>query len=125
MDRIGEAELGGEGVALEPFHQPRAVRRDHVDLRVVHVRVDEAGHDEATAAIDERYPVRHARIACGSQPGDVPVLDQQHAVGDVLDGTVVVQRVIDAVHEVGTKGEGGGHRHGLGERAAAGRAARA
>ena len=43
---VAEAGLGGEGVLLEPFQQLLAVGGDDVDLRVVHVAVDEARHDQ-------------------------------------------------------------------------------
>lgn len=51
---IGVAPLGREGVGVEPVQQGRAETGDHVELRAMHMRVDEAGHDQAAAVVLHR-----------------------------------------------------------------------
>jgi xanthine dehydrogenase small subunit len=46
--------LGGKGVRRQPVEQFGAEARDDVDLRAVHVGVDEAGQDEATGVVVAR-----------------------------------------------------------------------
>src|SRR5580692_7543127 len=46
MYRIGEFLFLDEGVFLQPFEQLRAVRSDHLGLRIMDVRVDEPRHDQ-------------------------------------------------------------------------------
>ena len=49
--RVGVAQLGGEGVGLQPVQQAGAPAADHVQLRAVHVGVDEARHQQAAAVV--------------------------------------------------------------------------
>ena len=46
---VGEFLLLDEGVFLQPFEQLRAVGRDHLGLRIMDMRVDEARHDQPSA----------------------------------------------------------------------------
>ena len=50
---VGVARLGGKGVRRQPVEQLAAVAGDDVDLRAVHVAVDEARHDRVPAPIDD------------------------------------------------------------------------
>jgi hypothetical protein len=78
MRRLGMARLGGKGVRRQPLEQLGAVARDHVELRAVHVGVDEAGQDPAAGVLPPR-PALARRL--GLDRGDAPVLDQQPVVG--------------------------------------------
>ena len=49
--RIGEFLLLDEGVFLQPFQQLRAVGGDHLGLRIMDVRVDEARHDQLVGKV--------------------------------------------------------------------------
>ena len=46
IDRIGETQLGRVRVVFEPFEQIAPAGGDHVHLRIVDMRVDEARHDQ-------------------------------------------------------------------------------
>ena len=63
------ARLGGEGVRRQPVEQLAAVAGDDVDLRAVHVGVDEARQDQAAAVVvaraSRRRAARPARRRCG------------------------------------------------------------
>ena len=48
---VGVALFGGEGVGVEPVEQGGAKAGDHVELRTVHMGVDEAGHQQATPVV--------------------------------------------------------------------------
>ena len=50
---VGESTLGGKGVVLQPVKQLPAARADDVGLRVVDVGIDESGHQDAVAMLDE------------------------------------------------------------------------
>ncbi len=81
--RVGISLLGGEGIALQPVEQGAAVARDHIELRAVHMGVDEAGQDQPAAVVDALparvglavHRARRLRI------DDAAVLDQQPVVG--------------------------------------------
>ena len=75
--RLCVVTLLREGVALEPADELLSPGADHVDLREVHVRVHEAGYDQATAVIDGsiHVPVRGARCVDVQNAGDAPILD--------------------------------------------------
>ncbi len=51
--QVSEPSLDGKGVALEPFEELLAVGSNDVDLRIVHVRVDEPRQDQLARVIDE------------------------------------------------------------------------
>ncbi len=77
--RIGEFLLLDEGVFLQPFEQLGAVGRDHLGLRKMDVRVDEARHDQRVGKMLDRHsggkprasvrpPARRLR-SCRPSPG--------------------------------------------------------
>jgi xanthine dehydrogenase small subunit len=74
---IGVARLGREGVRRQPVEQLAAVAGDDVDLRAVHVGVDEAGQDEPAAVI-VALPALPGRLGLhGDDPaafGEQPVI---------------------------------------------------
>ena len=73
--RIGMARLSREGVGVEPVEQLGAPGRDHIDLRAVHMGVDEAWQQQA-ATVVELQPVVAGRL--GLHCGDAAVgVDQQ------------------------------------------------
>ncbi len=76
--RVGVARLGREGVRRQPVEQLGAVARDHVELRAVHVGVDEAGQDQP-AAVVVALPVFAGRL--GLDGDDAAAFDQQPVVG--------------------------------------------
>ena len=87
MGRVAKARFLGEGVAVEPVDQPLAPGGDDRGLRVMHMRVDEPGRDQAAAVIV------HARLGVGGAQGravahrqDAPVFDQHAAMGVVARG---------------------------------------
>ncbi len=72
----------GERVRVEPRQQARRGRRDHVGLRIVNVRVDEARHDEFVAHVLHRTRRRALRRERGirARCDDMAVFDDQQAV---------------------------------------------
>jgi len=78
MQRVAVFGLGGEGVGGEPVEQLGAVARDHVDLRAVDVRVDEAGQHQPAAVVDALPALGRRLDLCA---GDASfVVDQQPVV---------------------------------------------
>ena len=96
--RVLEAALGRERVLLEPRQQPRRRRRDHVRLRIVDVRVDEARRDDLVAQVFDRRAGRQRRrdLSVVAHGDDAAVLERDDAVG-------VVHRARRAV-EIGARG---------------------
>ena len=85
MRRIGEFLLLDEGVFLQPFEQLRAVGRDHLGLRKMDMRVDEARHDQRAGVMLHPHPDRQPRRQFVRRPDrfDAAVLHQDDAVVDV------------------------------------------
>ena len=83
IGRIGKPHLFGEGVGIEPVDQPLAPARDDGRLRVMHMRVHEAGTDERIAIGGHRglrgagAQIRRrsdrSDLAVGDKDGGVPV----------------------------------------------------
>ncbi|SQA86824.1 Uncharacterised protein [Burkholderia gladioli] len=128
MLRILEAPLGREGVGLQPGQQPRRRRRDHVSLRIVDVRVDEAGHDQLVAqrgevGVGREAPGQRRVGAGGHHPA---VLDDQQAVVLEHGGVGVAGRVCAKGQQPGAEGGLGHERNSSIERVRRGiKAARA
>jgi hypothetical protein len=79
--RVGMGALGREGVALQPVQQFGAVAGDDVQLRAVHMGVDEA-RQQQPAALVIALPARPGRLITGLHAGDAAVVaDQQPVVG--------------------------------------------
>ena len=74
MRRLAVQRFGRVGVRLEPVEQLGAVAGDHVELRAVHMGVDEAGQHQPAAMVDA-LPVVAGRL--GLEAGDAVALDQQ------------------------------------------------
>ena len=76
--RLGVARLGREGVRRQPVEQLAAVARDDVDLRAVHVRVDEARQDQPAAWSWRAQP---SPGGFGLHGDDAAALGEQPVVG--------------------------------------------
>ncbi len=83
MRAVREGGLGGIDMALEPLQQLPAVRGDAGDLRIMDVRVDEAGDDQAVQSLDRHAGEAPRQIGMRSHRDDQPVLDHQQPVGIV------------------------------------------
>ncbi len=86
MLRIGEGALRREGVVVEPVEQLPAVGGDDVDLRVMHMGVDEARQDQLAAVVVQRV-LRGARfqdVRRGPTRGDAAIDDLQAAVIEIF-----------------------------------------
>jgi hypothetical protein len=82
VGRVFELALGREGVALEPLEQVPAIRADHLDLRRVQVRVDEAWGDQRVFTELDDVALRTLRPVAGA--GDpAAVIDGEVAVFEV------------------------------------------
>ena len=86
MLRIGEGALRREGVVVEPVQQLPAVGGDDVDLRVMHVGVDEARQDQLAAVVVQRVPrgARFQDVRRVAKRGDAAIDDLQAAVVEIL-----------------------------------------
>ena len=85
MGGIGEFLLLDEGIVVQPIEELRAVGADDLSLRIVDVRVDEAGHDKAAGMIVDcrawRRACKHlARLSYGF---DKSVRDQNRPVLEI------------------------------------------
>ena len=111
MAGVGMARLGGKGVRRQPVEQLAAVAGDDVELRAVHVRVDEAGHDEA-ARVLVALPAVAGRL--GLDAGDAAALDQQPMAGAEAHRRgfgVAPGRLGAEVEQVAVHGEARRHAH--------------
>ncbi len=86
LRRIGHAHFGREGVGVEPVQQLCAPGADDVELRAVHMAVDEAGQDQLALVVDGA-PVGTGRV--GLRADDAPVFDEQPMVGPKAHGRAV------------------------------------
>jgi hypothetical protein len=77
MRNVGVARFGRKGMRRQPVEQLGAVAGDDVDLRAVHVRVDEAGQHEP-AAVVVPFPALAGRF--GLDAGDAAGIDQQPVI---------------------------------------------
>ena len=100
---VPEPAFGGKRVALEPFEELRAVRRDDVGLRVMDVRVDEPRQDQLSPVVDDARIGRQRgkdrrRLA---QRGDAAVAHDEHAVGEVaVRGVAEYRRIAGEVEDL-------------------------
>lgn len=78
--RVGIGAFGRERVGVEPVEQLGAIARDHVELRAVHMRVDEARQNEPAAMIGAG-PRRIGVLFCGLRALDAAAFDEQPVVG--------------------------------------------
>src|SRR5262249_45773543 len=85
MRGIGEFLLLDESVFLQPLEQLRAVGCDHLGLRIVDVRVDEAWHDQKIGKMLDRKSSRKLRrqLRCRPRGFDLPVFNEDNAILDV------------------------------------------
>ncbi len=89
---IGELRLLGVGVAVQPVEQLFTVGCDDVELGIVHVTIDETGENQLAAEVLDTGSIRNVPGLADS--GDLPVVNEQRAVLDVL-----VSRIIEAVKD--------------------------
>ena len=90
---LDEAAFLRERIGVQPFEEVGGIGADHLHLREMRMRIDEAGQDEMRPVVDLlRIGGRHGahgRIGAGIH--DHPVLDQQAAVLLVA----IARRVVD------------------------------
>ena len=79
-DRIGVAQLGREGVGVQPVEQLGAEAGDDVELRAVDVGVDETGQQQAAAVVFGLPLGAGGEDAGRLGAEDLAVLDQQPVV---------------------------------------------
>lgn len=78
---VGQPRLLGQGALAQPVQQRQAEPADDPDLRVVHVRVDQAGQDDAAAQVHHVHAgVGCAKVGERAAGGDHAVGDEQAAV---------------------------------------------
>ncbi len=53
MTLLAEFLFFDKGVIIEPFQQRAGIGGDHLALHIVQVRIDEAGHDQVRAMVDD------------------------------------------------------------------------
>ena len=114
MRGIGEFLLLDERIVMEPVEQLRAVGADHLGLRIMDVRVDEAGHDEAAGMIVDNRALRRAgeNVARFADRLDPAAGDQDRAVLDErMSGRsacrrIVVERQDAAANDPGVRAQG-------------------
>ena len=88
MSGVREAAFGRERVVVQPVEQLRGRGRDHVGLRIVDVRVDEARHQQAARMVHDLRSRRQgrqqvARFACSFYEA---IFHDQQAVVEILHG---------------------------------------
>src|SRR6476620_2283193 len=95
MRRIAKFLLLDEGVFLEPFEQLRAVGGDHLGLRIMDVRVDEARQDQEIVKMLAGKSGRKLRHQLRRRPRrfDLAVFHQDNAILDIA----IALRIADAV----------------------------
>ena len=105
--RVGIAQLGRKGVSLEPVQQLGAVAGNHLQLRHVHMGVDEARHQQLAAVV----VLRPGGVGgFGLHAGDAAVVHQQPVVrppaqaGRCLAGHAPA-RVGGEVEQIGAQGQ--------------------
>ena len=62
MLRVGELRLFGKGVGVQPVEQFGAVGGDHLHLRKMHMRVDEAGQHQMRPVVDRFRRLRRPAV---------------------------------------------------------------
>lgn len=95
VGEIGEFLLGREGVVVEPVEELVGPGGNHLRLREMQVRVNEAGHQEMRPVVGHR---RGRRGCCldlgeGAHGGDEAVLDQETAIGVMHQRAVIIRPV--------------------------------
>ncbi len=119
---IGELALGGERVVVEPVDQPLAAGADDLGLRIMDVRVDEAGNDQRIAIGRDRQSRGHLRgqRAMVAERDDATLVDHDQRVGLVMqrrfvtdDEGIVAQRQGRRAEREGRRRQGrqGSRRH--------------
>ena len=90
--RVAELRLFGKGVGVQPVEQLGAVAGDHLHLREMRMRVDEARHHEMRAMIDRLDAVAGTRGDLGvvASIGNAAVTHEQAAILLVAVGRTVV-----------------------------------
>ena len=89
MLRIGEFGLLRKGVFLQPVEQLGAPGGNDLHLRVMRMRIDEAGHNQMRAMIDDLRPVCFQRREIRTF-GDPAVPDPNTAILDIAERSCVI-----------------------------------
>ena len=103
MIAFDETAFLREGIGIQPFQQVGGIGADHLHLREMQMRIDEAGQQEMRAMVDlDRIGLRLRphRIVCAAGE-DFSVLDQQGAVFLISIAGVVVEAFRPAVEAEG------------------------
>ena len=84
--RIAKARLDRIGITVQPVEQLLAVGRDDIELRAMHVTVNETGDDELAGQLGQLHIFGQSGQKARSitSLGDVAILDNQHTVLKVL-----------------------------------------
>jgi len=88
---ITELLLLDEGVGVEPFEQVRRIRADHLHLRHMDVRIDEARQDQVRPVIDHRMMRRRFGVELADHDDLAIAADDDRAVLDVT----IARRIIE------------------------------
>ena len=108
MVGIGKLRLGGIRVAIQPVEQLLTVRADDIELRIMHVTVDEARHDQFVRVLRNEHIVteRLQQLTGIAERLDMAVCDDQQAIRKVLVGRRrrLFAGIFQAVHDRGAIG---------------------
>ena len=81
MRAVGEGLFGGVNVPIEPFQQLRAVRCDPIELRIMDMGIDEAGHDQPRQRLGGQVAEARREIGIGPARHDDSAFHHQQPVG--------------------------------------------
>ncbi len=108
MGRLGELLLGHEGVGIEPFEQLRAIGADHLQLRIMHMGVDHAGHDQLIGVVHRRDARGQQRrgFGIGAGRGDPARLHDHQPVGMMHEALlrVALERIAVEIDDLAAQG---------------------
>ena len=93
MRLVGELGLRDEGVLVEPGEELLAEGPDHLHLRVMDMRVDEAGAEDGVGVVGDGHPGRHPVAQGGvvAHPRDLAAIDQHERVRNVDEAVLGVR----------------------------------
>jgi hypothetical protein len=100
-----------EGVLVEPLHQLGAIGRDHLRLRHVQMRIDEARHDQIRAVVDDLGASWQCRHQFGrfAHRLDHPAREHEQPVDNVAMCRLTCRlRIVDEPEQSSAKGTSGG-----------------
>ena len=102
---IAEPALLRKGVSLQPRQQLLAVGRDDVGLRVVHMRVDEAGQNQVTTPVIDASTGRQTdkQVRGVSDCSDPAAGDDHESVRNVMKGIRRCPGIVVEPDEIASK----------------------